>query len=318
MNALARAQGVLPAEALLLDAGTLGFGTNMLVRVGGTMGLAEGVPAGNEGHCLLVIHRHARERFSDVQGRSERVRFTIWPLRVHVDQAHLNGAERVHELTVAAVALVVLPLGLRPPVDVPFGLPDIRAAATEAVGLEPHRLESDIAGENHQIGPGNLPAVLLFDGPEQPARLIEAHVVRPAIEGRKALRARRCTAAAVGHAVRARTMPGHADEERTIVAVVRRPPVLRIRHQGMKVPDHGIKVETREFFRVVKLRAHGIGQGRVLVKNLQVQLLRPPVCVLRGPSHCVSASVARHWALGFRVHAFPPISSLCSLPVPTG
>src|ERR1700685_3615307 len=69
----------------------------------------------------------------------------------------------------------------------------------------------------------------------------------------------------------------------------------------MEVLDQGIKVEAVELLRVVELGTHGIGQGRVLVKNLQVQLIRPPVCV-RGPSHCVSASAARHWALGFCIH----------------
>ena len=62
----------------------------------------------------------------------------------------------------------------------------------------------------------------------------------------------------------------------------------------MKVFDHGIQVEALEFFRVIELLAHRIGQGRVLVKDFQVQLVRPPVGVGLG-----SASAVRDRALGF-------------------
>src|SRR5512137_1095243 len=55
----AAAKGVFPAEALLFDAGALGFGADILVRIGGAVGLAERVSAGDEGHRLLVIHRHS-------------------------------------------------------------------------------------------------------------------------------------------------------------------------------------------------------------------------------------------------------------------
>src|SRR5438093_677805 len=42
-----------------------------------------------------------------------------------------------------------------------------------------------------------------------------------------------------------------------------------------------------------------IGQGRVLVQNLQVELVRPPARIRRGPSHRVSASAVGYRALGF-------------------
>ena len=47
----------------------------------------------------------------------------------------------------------------------------------------------------------------------------------------------------------------------------------------MKVLDHGIQVEALEFLGVVERLAHRIGQGGVLVENLKVQLVRPPVPV---------------------------------------
>jgi hypothetical protein len=47
----------------------------------------------------------------------------------------------------------------------------------------------------------------------------------------------------------------------------------------MQVLDHGGQVEALELLGVVELLAHRIGQGRVPVKDLNVQLARPPVSV---------------------------------------
>ena len=77
---------------LLLEAGRLGFGAAVFRRVGGAVGLAEGVAAGDQRHGLLVIHGHAAERLADVPGRGERIRFAVGAFRIHVDQAHLHGA----------------------------------------------------------------------------------------------------------------------------------------------------------------------------------------------------------------------------------
>ena len=64
----------------------------------------------------------------------------------------------------------------------------------------------------------------------------------------------------------------------------------------MKVLDHGIQVEALEFLGVVERLAHRIGQGGVLVENLKVQLVRPPVTVR------VCAGPARERALAFACH----------------
>ena len=284
IHAFAAAKAVFPAQALLFDGGALGFATDILVRIGSAMRFAEGVSAGDEGNCLLVIHRHARERLPNIRRRGDWIRLAIGSFRIHIDQAHLNGAERIFELTVAVVAFVCQPLALRSPVNVFFRLPDVLAPAAETEGLQSHRIQRHVAGENDQVGPGEFPAVLLLDRPDQPARLVEAHVVRPAVEGSKSLRSGARAAAAIGDAVRACAMPRHADEERPIVAVVRRPPLLRVRHQGMEILDHGIQVEALELLGVIERLAHGIGQGRVLVQDLQVQLIGPPVCVCWGSS----------------------------------
>src|SRR5207245_11081842 len=104
--------------------------------------------------------------------------------------------------------------------------PDVGSPEAEAERLEPHRLIGNVAGEDDQIGPGDLAAVLLLDRPEQPARLVEARVVGPTVEGGKALRTLAATTPAVGDAVRTCGVPRHPDEERPVVAVVGRPPVL--------------------------------------------------------------------------------------------
>jgi len=240
VGALAGAEAVLPAQALLLNARRLRFAADILARIGRTVGLAEGVAARGEGYGLFVVHGHAREGLPDVPARSHGVRIAVGALRIHVDEAHLDGAEGVRELTVAPVALVTEPLGLRTPVNL-VGLPDVRAPAGETEGLESHRIDRHVAGENHQIGPGDLSAILLLDRPEQPACLVEAHVVGPAVEGGEALGASAAAAAAtIRDPVGARAVPGHANEEGAVVAVARGPPVLRIRHEGMRVLDHGV------------------------------------------------------------------------------
>src|SRR5690606_31461902 len=91
-----------------------------------------------------------------------------------------------------------------------------------------HVLDRDVAGEDQQVGPGEVPAVLLLDRPQQPAGLVEVAVVGPRIERGEALLAAVGATAAVGRAVGARGVPGHADEERAVMAVVRRPPRLAV------------------------------------------------------------------------------------------
>ena len=55
------------------------------------------------------------------------------------------------------------------------------AAASETEGFEAHRFEGEIARQNHQIGPGNLAAVLLLQRPQQAARFVEVCVIGPTV-----------------------------------------------------------------------------------------------------------------------------------------
>ena len=308
VGALAAAEGVPPAEALLLERGTLGFRTDVVLG-GGTMGLADRVAADDERNRLLVVHRHATEGLSNVVGGSQRIRLAAGPLRVHVDQAHLHGAERIGELPGAAVALVPEPRVLRAPEDL-VGLRDVLSSEAEPERLEPHRFVGAVAGEDDQVGPGDLPAVLLLDRPEQPARLVEVPVVGPAVEGGEALRALAATAPAVLDAVRAGGVPRHPDHERPVVAVVRRPPVLRRRHHVEDVPLQRVDVEGVELPRVVEVRAQRIEPGCVLVENRQVQLVRPPVPIRPGPRPRLGSRGGEFRVFAFAAvrHVVPPPS----------
>ena len=226
VTTFAAAEGALPAEALLFHVGSLGHGSHILGRIGGAVALAEGVSSGDEGNGLFVIHGHAGEGLADIPRRGDGIRISIRSFGIHVDQAHLDGGERILQVTVAGVALVGQPLALGPPVNVLLRFPDVLPPAAETEGLETHGLQRHVAGQDHEVRPGEFAAVLLLDGPKQPAGLVEVHIVRPAVEGCEALAAMPSTAPTIGDAVRACAVPRHADEERPVVAEVRRPPVL--------------------------------------------------------------------------------------------
>ncbi len=196
------------------------------------------------------------------------------------------------------------PLRFAAPVNVVIRLPRIFAAAGEAEGFEAHRLQRDVAGENQQVGPRNFASVLLFDRPEKPARLVEAHVVRPAVERREALLPATRAAATIAGAIRARAVPRHADEERAVMTEVRRPPLLRVSHQLREILLQRREVQALELLRVIEARAHRVGLGGMLVQQLDLELVRPPV-VVRGAAADKGRAVAERTAR-FSGHVFSP------------
>ena len=269
-----------PAKALRFQAGA--FRLRPLVGLGrGAVGLAEGVAAGDERHGLFVVHRHAGEGLADEGGGGERVAVGARTFRIHIDQAHLGGAERMREVLKGPVRQ---PGGLGPPVHVLIGLPGVFAAGGKAERAEAHGLQRHVAGEDQQVRPGNLLAVFLLDRPEQAARLVDVHVVRPAVERRETLLAATATAPAIAQAVGAGSVPGHADELRTIMAEIGGPPILRVGHQLAQVILQRLVVELLEFLAVVERLVQRIGFGRVLAQQVDAQLVRPPIAVLGSPA----------------------------------
>src|SRR5207302_9741370 len=123
--------------------------------VTGAVGFAKSVAAGDERDGLFVVHGHAEERLADIFRGRDRIRVAVRTLRVDVDQAHLNGAERLRQLTLAAITFIAQPRPFWTPVKL-LGLPHVGASPSEAEGLEAHRFQRDVAGENHQVGPRDL------------------------------------------------------------------------------------------------------------------------------------------------------------------
>ena len=186
----------------------------------------------------------------------------------------------VHARRAVRVAVIATqPLGFPAPVQVLVRLPGVFAAAGKAEGLEAHGFERDVAGEDHQVGPGNRLPVLLLDRPQQAACLVQADVVRPAVEWREALLPAAAAPAAVTGAVGAGAVPGHTHEQRAVMPEVGRPPVLRIGHQCAQLLLECLQVQALEGFRVVKRRRQRIGAGRVLVEQVHTQLLGPPIAI---------------------------------------
>ena len=100
----ARAKFALPAEALLLDAGGFRLRPHQR-RIAGAVGFAEGVTAGNQRDRFFVVHRHPAERFTNVPGRRERIGIAVRSFRIHVDQTHLHGAQRILDYGIQVEAL---------------------------------------------------------------------------------------------------------------------------------------------------------------------------------------------------------------------
>jgi hypothetical protein len=88
------------------------------------------------------------------------------------------------------------------------------------------------------------------------------------------------------------------------MAEIGRPPVLRIRHQRAEVRDHGIEIEALELIGVVERPAHGVGKVRVVMENLDIKLVRPPVTIRESAVERALAGVL----VSLCVHFGPPIA----------
>src|SRR5690606_28102970 len=67
--------------------------------------------------------------------------------------------------------------------------------------------------------------------------------------------------------------------ERSVMPEIGRPPVLRGCQHLLDVPLDGGQVEALKLRGVVEFRAHGVGHGRVLGEDLQVEPVGPPAAV---------------------------------------
>ena len=245
------------------------------------MRLADRVTTGSQGNGFLIVHCHAGECDPDVVGSPLRVGHTANPLRIHVDQAHLHGGKRVLQRcaigTVAFVPGRTQPFLLGTPVDVLFRVPDVCPPEREAIHLQSHGLVGDVSGQDEEVCPTYLVAVLALDRPEEATRLVEVGVVRPRVQGCEPLVASATTTTSISNTIGTRGVPRHADHQATIVAPVGRPPWLAIGHEGRKVLLEGCNVKVPDHLAVVEPFSHGIGLAVVLVQDVEVQCIRPPI-----------------------------------------
>ena len=227
---MAFAVGVLPAKAHSFHGGTCGLATHE-AWVSCTVHLAKGVSAGHQGNGFFVVHGHAAKGFAHVACRGKRIGVAVRAFRIDINQAHLYGSERILEVAVAFVALVTEHFGFWTPVNILFRLPEVGASASKSKGLEAHGFEGHIADQNKEVGPRELFAVLLLDGPKQHSRFVEVAVVGPAVQGGKTMRTRSGSAPSVCDAVGSGGVPGEPNKEGTVVSVVGGPPFLRVGHK---------------------------------------------------------------------------------------
>ena len=274
------------------------------------MALAERVTACGQRHGLFIIHGHPGKSLANVLGGGQRIGIAIRAFGVDVDQAHLNSGQWVFEHTLATIAAAGLVAGGEPlffgaPIDVFLRLEDVFPATAESERLAAHGFDGAIAGEDHQVGPGNLVAVFLLDRPQQAAGLVEVGIVRPAVQRRKTLRPGGRTAPAVTCPVGAGAVPGHANEERPVMAIVSRPPILGIGHQGKQVLLDLLQIELVEFLGIFEGLTQRVTDGRILVKNAEVELVRPPVAI-HAPSQRTHYRALALWGCVISVHIHLP------------
>jgi hypothetical protein len=174
----------------------------MLTNARRAMRLAKGVASSDQGNRLGVVHAHATEGLTNIEGRRDRVTVGVGALGVDVDEAHVSSGKRLLEVAgasrkvCAAIVPDVVAFGhegcLRTPEDALIRLPRIGPTGAKAENRKAHLLERRVATQEDQVGPREGFAVFLLDGPQQAPCLVEIGVVGPAVERSKALLALQC------------------------------------------------------------------------------------------------------------------------------
>ncbi len=72
-------------------------------------------------------------------------------------------------------------------------------------------------------------------------------------------------------------MPSDTGEHANVAAPVGRPPFLAFIHQRAKVVFQALDVELFEFFAVVEILAQRVGFDVVLMEDVEIQCIRPPI-----------------------------------------
>ena len=96
--ALAGAEAALPAEALLFEPGAFGIGADVRRRAPAPWVLPKVWPPAISATVSSSFMAMRREGLADVARRGDRIGIAVRAFRVHVDQAHLHGRERILEI----------------------------------------------------------------------------------------------------------------------------------------------------------------------------------------------------------------------------
>mmetsp|Transcript_172259 Transcript_172259/g.552214 ORF Transcript_172259/g.552214 Transcript_172259/m.552214 type:complete len:245 (+) Transcript_172259:670-1404(+) len=185
------------------------------------VGLAEGMAAADECHRLLVVHAHAPERIADVQGAvcRARVRRPNARRRLHdgtfgvqVDQANGRAAQGLLAMALRRTRSHQLLMIGGAQVQAGGAVGIVDAAHAELRHRSAHALDRGAASRDEQISPAEASSVLLLDGPQQGACIVEVPIVLPIRLRREALPPASAAPAAVRVAEAARAMPSEPDE----------------------------------------------------------------------------------------------------------
>ena len=87
------------------------------------------------------------------------------------------------------------------------------------------------------------------------------------------------------------------------------PPVFRVGHQRREVSLHRVEVERCVLCGVVEVWIHWIGCSRVLIEDLQIELVGPPHSIRR-VAHHVLGLIVKYRALLFVGHDTPTCLTL--------
>ena len=221
-------------------------------RGAGAMAFAEGVAAANESHGLGVVHAHATKGVPDVLGTLRGIRvYSPGPIRllrhgtfrIQVDKPHRGAPQRALAGAVHRAGRVLLLLWAGPQVQALCAVWGVDPASAVLGHWAAHGLDGCGASQDKEVTPAEAVPVLLLDGPQQPAGLVQVRVVCPAAFWLEALAAPAAAPVPVGLAVAAGAMPRQPDEERPIVPEVCGPALLRVGEGCLQVRDHRLEVE---------------------------------------------------------------------------
>src|SRR3989339_1071985 len=138
VSSLACPKCVVPSKTLRLQSCYFGLCAYM-VGTCRTVGFTKCVTSGNKCYCFIVVHRHSGKCIANILSCSKRIGNAVRPFGINVNQAHLNSCQRVCDLLLVKLPLIICqPLCLRAPVNILVSLPNILTPSCESECLETH------------------------------------------------------------------------------------------------------------------------------------------------------------------------------------